>query len=65
MLLTSHKEEMTVIKRKLFSLHSGRYLGRIFLLGQLLNCHNSCNCETLTTDVILFECQLSLSGDAV
>jgi hypothetical protein len=27
---------------------------------QLLNCHNSCNCQTLTTNVILFGRHLSL-----
>jgi hypothetical protein len=37
-------------------------LGRCFLLWQLLNCHNSCNCQTLTPNVILFVLHLSLIG---
>jgi hypothetical protein len=38
------------------------YWGRCFLLWQLLNCHNSCNCQTLTPNVILFGRHLSLIG---
>jgi hypothetical protein len=36
-----------------------------FYSWQLIICCNSCNCETLTPNVILFEWQLSLSGDPV